>query len=204
MTNQHRATPDDWAQQEDWANRSVFSGSSCIIELRDRIEALEVGQQPLVNYAPVKPEYRDKLDRLIEQDRSNPHQPEPEGVIDDELLRTYGIAKRDYCYEGPSDDWPKRAERAATIHGLRAVLARYGTPTTQPVPVSERLPGAEDCDAEGRCWWWHPAHIEDDFDNDWVLLNPEWAGGRRDSDDSLIYTHWLSANALPTIEAPND
>jgi hypothetical protein len=63
-------------------------------------------------------------------------QPEPEGVIDDELLRTYGLAKRDYCYEGPSDDWPKRAERAATIHGLRAVLARYSRPTITPVSQS--------------------------------------------------------------------
>jgi hypothetical protein len=44
MTNQHRATPDEWAQQEDWANRSVFSDSSCIIELRDRIEALEIAR----------------------------------------------------------------------------------------------------------------------------------------------------------------
>ena len=66
--------------------------------------------------------------------RTTPAQIEPEGVIDDELLRTYGIAKRDYCYEGPSDDWPKRAERAATIHGLRAVLARYARPTIQPEP----------------------------------------------------------------------
>ena len=44
MTEQHKATPDNWAQQEDWANRSVFSYSSCIIELRDRVEALEVAQ----------------------------------------------------------------------------------------------------------------------------------------------------------------
>jgi hypothetical protein len=44
MTNQHQATPDDWAQQEDWANRSAFSDSSCIIELRDRIKALEATQ----------------------------------------------------------------------------------------------------------------------------------------------------------------
>jgi hypothetical protein len=44
MTNQHQATPDDWAQQEDWANRSVFSTSSCLLELRDRVEALEVRQ----------------------------------------------------------------------------------------------------------------------------------------------------------------
>jgi hypothetical protein len=46
MTNQHQATPDEWAQQEDWANRSAFSDSSCIIELRDRVEALEATQQP--------------------------------------------------------------------------------------------------------------------------------------------------------------
>jgi hypothetical protein len=62
MTNQHQATPDEWAQQEDWANRSAFSDSSCLIELRDRIEALEVGQQPP----------QDKLDRLIALDRDDP------------------------------------------------------------------------------------------------------------------------------------
>ena len=61
--------------------------------------------------------------------------PEPAaGPTDEELLRTYGRAKRDYCYEGPIDDWPKRAERAATVCGLRAVLARCGhQPTTEPV-----------------------------------------------------------------------
>jgi hypothetical protein len=44
MTEQHRATPSDWAQQEDWTNRSVFSHSSCILELRSRIEMLEAAQ----------------------------------------------------------------------------------------------------------------------------------------------------------------
>jgi hypothetical protein len=48
MTKQHKATPDEWAQQEDWANRSAFSDSSCIIELRARIEALEAAQQARV------------------------------------------------------------------------------------------------------------------------------------------------------------
>jgi hypothetical protein len=46
MTKQHKATPDDWAQQEDWVKRSVYSDSSCIIELRDRVEALEAAKQP--------------------------------------------------------------------------------------------------------------------------------------------------------------
>ena len=53
-------------------------------------------------------------------------EPEPQNPTDEELLRTYGLAKRDHNYEGPLDDWPKRAERAATVAGLRAVLARWG------------------------------------------------------------------------------
>jgi hypothetical protein len=88
------------------------------------------------------------------------------------------------------------------VEPTRAVLARWGTSAIQPVPVSERLPGPEDCDADDGCWWWHPDHKEDDFDDGWILLNPKWAGGRRDSDDSPIYTHWLPANALPAPEAP--
>lgn len=50
-----------------------------------------------------------------------------ERPTDEELLRTYGLAKRDHNYEGPIDDWPNRAERAAVVAGLRAVLARWGT-----------------------------------------------------------------------------
>lgn len=30
--------------------------------------------------------------------------------------------------------------------------AALNTPPLAPIPVSERLPGAEDCDADGRCW----------------------------------------------------
>jgi hypothetical protein len=81
----------------------------------------------------------------------------------------------------------------------RDVLARWGnhlgTPdssTPQPVPVSERLPGPEDCDAWERnhpvsnmwCWWW------DSNEDVWV----------RDEADTLrpsYLTHWLPAHALP-------
>ena len=88
-------------------------------------------------------------------------------------------------------------------NAIAEALARWGTPAIQPVPVSERLPDPEECDAEGGCWWWNPGYEEDDFifPDGWILLNPKWAGSRRDSDDSLIYTHWLPANALPTPEA---
>jgi hypothetical protein len=50
-------------------------------------------------------------------------QPEPPERTDEELLRTYGKAKRDHCYEGDADDWLKKSERAYTVAGLRAVIA---------------------------------------------------------------------------------
>jgi hypothetical protein len=51
-----------------------------------------------------------------------------------------------------------------------------------PIPVAERLPGPEDCDAEGQCWWWDTAA------ESWIpALYAHWTD----------FTHWLPANALP-------
>jgi hypothetical protein len=125
-------------------------------------------------------------------------QPEPLAPTDEELLellsRVSGLPNFDtYIVDGGRI----MSEPVELLAYARAVLTRYGTPAIQPVLVSERLPEPEDCDSEGGCWWWHPDHKEDDFDDGWILLNPKWADGRRDSDDSLIYTHWLPANTLP-------
>jgi len=73
-------------------------------------------------------------------------EPQGEGpeLSDDELLRVYGLAKRDNNYEGPIDDWPKRAERAATVAGLRAAIAadraRWGRPAAPPPPAEGEGP----------------------------------------------------------------
>ena len=77
----------------------------------------------------------------------------------------------------------------------RAALAKWGRPTPQPVPLSERLPGPEDCNAEGMCWWL----IE-------PYPRPVGPGGKFWS-LSRYYpgaAHWLPAHALPTPEATND
>ena len=76
----------------------------------------------------------------------------------------------------------------------RAVLARWGRPTPQPVAVIERLP-------EPGEWVWH-CYAGVRF----------WQHGRYngrqffigDGPESQPATHWLPANALPTPEATDD
>ena len=101
-------------------------------------------------------------------------QPEPQGPTDEELKAAYWDAFVEAAPCGADESW---------LAGLRAV-ARWGRPAIAPIPVSERLPGAEDCDAEGRCWWW------DDDDFCWVL--DDWARTDR----------WLPAHALPLPGQP--
>ena len=63
----------------------------------------------------------------------------------------------------------------------RAALARWGRPAIEPVPVGERLPGPEDCDAEGWCW----VASED---------CPAWHRVSRHLD---AWHYWLPHHALP-------
>jgi hypothetical protein len=74
--------------------------------------------------------------------------------------------------------------RYAVDH-VRAVLAKWGTLTSQPVAVSERLPGPEDCLDEGWAWF----------------FNKRIGWRQAVLPVSPGYTHWLPANALPTPEA---
>ena len=57
MTDQHRATPEQWAALEE---QSAPEYDNTILELRARVEALEADQQP-----------QNKLDRLIAQIRDS-------------------------------------------------------------------------------------------------------------------------------------
>ena len=62
-----------------------------------------------------------------------------------------------------------------------------------PVPVSERLPGPEDCDAEGRCWWFNPGEP--------AMSNPHIATSSwrlcRMLNGKPMGTNWLPVIALP-------
>lgn len=76
-------------------------------------------------------------------------EPEPASVvsepIDEEIME---------LWHG-SDWYNEGATLREFLSITRAVLARWGRPVPAPVPVSERLPRSEDCDEEGRCWWFH-------------------------------------------------
>jgi hypothetical protein len=100
-------------------------------------------------------------------------QPEPQGPTDAELITMWATTRYIDQPEG------------GLAYG-RAVLARWGRPAIEPVPVSERLPGPEDCDEEGLCWWWDSDCRQTEA---WCRGLSEYASGS--------YSHWLPHWALP-------
>jgi hypothetical protein len=93
--------------------------------------------------------------------------------------------------DGPTDeDLYDLAEvfNGDPVPAMRRALEMWGRPAINPVPVSERLPGPEDCDSEGRCWW----AANDGIYDHWrkldlaTALNSPWRP-----------THWLPYHALP-------
>jgi hypothetical protein len=81
---------------------------------------------------------------------------------------------------------PGDSMNATAVAFARAALARWGNSAPQPIPVSERLPGPGDCDAEGRCWWYG----EGEDMTGWTYQDSEGLSYYRS-------THWLPAHALP-------
>jgi len=77
MTNHHTARPGEWADQENWACHDA--DSPCIIELRARIEALEVGQQK-IRFGPKSPLVERVADAIAAQATSA-------GIVNDRPAR---------------------------------------------------------------------------------------------------------------------
>jgi hypothetical protein len=115
-------------------------------------------------------------------------QPEPQGPTDAELDE-FAI----YWWGSETDERSVSdvIECGSMAAFARAVLARWGRPAIEPVTVSERLPRPEDCDAEGRCWFFHTSTIGG---NEWFLSQlpkvSEWYRWQS-------ITHWLPHGALP-------
>jgi hypothetical protein len=159
-------------------------------------------------------------------------QAEPGGMWDEwveyklRATRQARPATEDSSVAGPADGEVKElvADLRSTASGLEsqsypqtaalitraADLLQHLQPP-QPVAVSERLPGPEDCDAEGRCWL---LTVEDEYPQ-WRLHSIEGnqPGGATmiwvpvDSSpgvmvDCFYTSHWLPFHALPTPTTP--
>ena len=87
-------------------------------------------------------------------------EPEAEGPTDEETEEAAKLIHASMRFAVPPShstcDWVERGNSLMQDEArktARAVLDRWGRPTPQPVPLSERLPGPEDCNAEEMCWW---------------------------------------------------
>jgi hypothetical protein len=116
-------------------------------------------------------------------------QPEPEAGELVEDLRECA----DSCTLAEKHGWARVMRRAAEL------LTRYARPTIEPVPVSERLPGPEDCDAEGRCWWFNPGVKASS--NPHIALS-SWRLTHMLASKPMG-THWLPHHALPLPQQPS-
>jgi hypothetical protein len=125
------------------------------------------------------PAGRIRMSPLANRARAALAQPEPEVPTDEDLdAFIYGFFLE--------DDWYYNTEMERGL--ARAVLAKWGTLTPQPVAASERLPRPEDCLDEGWAWF----------------FNKRIGWRQAVLPVSPGYTHWLPANALPTPEDTND
>jgi hypothetical protein len=121
-------------------------------------------------------------------------QPDPVGPTYEELLAL--AVKQLIVASDGTNPWQEDADISdEVVEYARAVFARWGHPTPQPIPVSERLPGPEDCWPEGHggvgcCWQWEPDINGHEPLGSWKLQHRDWA-----SDGEV--THWLPATALP-------
>jgi len=144
---------------------------------------------------------------LADKARAALAEPEPEGPTDEEIMEVMPQQMRDdlaaaaRALAGFDPDNIKAASvfriilNRHFVDHSRAVLARWGNhPALQPISVSERLPGPEDCDREGNVWAWRRFDPENGIDNGdfWCLASCEWLG-----DEDSGFTHWLPAHALP-------
>jgi hypothetical protein len=144
--------------------------------------------------------YYSQSQQLIDRARAALSQPEP-APTDEEIEEVAKLIHASMRFAVPDNhytrDWVERGNSLMQDEArrtARAVLARYGTPAIEPVPVSEQPdPRPENCDKRGRCWWFTPTdgNLGPFRSADWSL----YAGCRQK------YTHWLPHWALPTPEA---
>ena len=131
MTNQHRATPEEWATAEKWAAGDGFGVMhACLLELRDRIQQLEAAQQQLrsklrtgllFKTETTYGEASDHARRLVRDANSIPVTVEG----------SFELNGKNYTYKGQAEPAPS-CQPPALVWEVARLIARF---------ASEGLPG---------------------------------------------------------------
>jgi hypothetical protein len=176
MTDQHRATPEQWAALEE---QSAPEYDNTILELRARVEALEASTAcPYIVTSDEGTSYCRLAERVAAPTTAEA-QPEPQGPTEAELKtfacewwRSFGFAK-----DKATCTWV--IDQVAPEHFAdfsRDVLQRWHRPAIEPVPVSERLPEPHTKVI---------AHYLNDLGNSRTIL-AEWVPAKSRTDDCLV------------------
>ena len=130
-------------------------------------------------------------------------QPEPQGPTDEEweaLKERLWDRFVTRGYRGDRCIYDDGFDTALDV--VRQELARFGRPTIEPVPVSERLPGPEDCapwpdEPDATPWCWAAKCV----DGGWEWTQLAMLGLGSDTLGRIIagggWTHWAPHWALP-------
>ena len=143
-----------------------------------------------IDHVPAyKEEVAEEQADLIDQARAYLAQPEPEGPTDEELEEfalKHGGGYFNCDCQAEADILTRKH-----VSDYRAVLARWGRPAIEPVPVSERPWEREGwCDKDGRFLVWNAGECQ------WW----EWTTSALISFTQEDYTHSIPHYALPIPE----
>lgn len=160
-------------------------------ELDDLIEGIKLG-----NYMPdsftLQP-----MRAVLERARAALAEPEPEEPTDEELLAALKEAIIAFPPNHPDAQGLScvEYETQLELRKARVIFASWGSPAPRQIPVTERLPGPEDCIANPRngqgqwCWGWCVDDSAVPFSGRWRMIRRQWL-----ADEAVA---WLPAHALP-------
>jgi len=142
MTNQHRATPEQWEYQERWA--SDDDDASCILELRCRIEALEATQHAHADVSRLSDAEREQVAQELAKpaawrplDIETTCGTEAATATAQQILRAPMMVEGTFEHGGETYRFKAKPERADAMAELRAASAEARPAKVLVVRVSE-------------------------------------------------------------------
>jgi hypothetical protein len=126
---------------------------------------------------------------LLTRARAALAQPEPEVLARVEFGDTEFNCPSDVVLSQYCDEWffGNPRDEVDPVDLCRGAIKLFAQMPT-PISVEERLPGPEECDAEGRCW------LRGNVEGDWRLVDPSNTGVPQ---LKYCFSHWLPHHALP-------